>query len=447
MDHWGILKCMTPGHKDIPLQKWIEPIGRANKECNIHEPNISSKHCIIEKRMIGNEAIFFITDVSSNGTWVNHNRIDKLEQVPLTCYDEITLLDPNLQKKKCISYMFVDMEFEKKESTLGGPQNRYEILDFLGVGGFGVVRKVKRISDGTLWAMKKINISKARAKGEDKMIRNECEVLRQVNHPSIIKLGEVLETRDYVYIIMEFINGGNLLRGVRLANEHEREIHKQEFDILKEKMADCVNKNKVDEYNALEEKYLNLKEEVDSTAFSEDVCRLITKQILEALKYLHSKNIIHRDLKLENIMWTGKNYEIRVTDFGLGRVVGDDFIAGTICGTTLYAPPEFYKRQPYNGPKADIYSCGIVLYNMICNNFPFDRSLNPSELARAISEGKIIKRKKLESSSIELIDLLNNMLCVDPEKRFTSEQCLNHEFFERKHEASSPLIELSKPAF
>ncbi|ELP94242.1 hypothetical protein EIN_186790 [Entamoeba invadens IP1] len=430
MEPWGYLKSLTPTYPNVLLTTSVTTIGRNNKVCKLTDPNFSSRHCKIERETIGKEAIFKLEDLSTNGTYLNKRHIQKGESVVLRVYDEITLLDPKAMKDKCVTYTFIDNDFERKEIELGGAQTKYDFLEFLGKGNFGVVKKVRNIETGKICAMKIIDISSAREKGEDNLIRRECDILRQVDHPSIIKLYDVFETRMYVYIVMEYIGGGNLFQAIILSHKHYEDTRKQEVTTLENTLkatTDPAMKQKLQ--NSLGE----IIRDINETGFSEEVTLLIMKQVLEALVYLHAKGIIHRDLKLENVMWTGSGYEIRVSDFGLGRTVGKNSRAETICGTQIFTPPELYSGKTYDGTKMDVYSCGVMVYMMLTSQFPFDMKMQSSELVQKIIKGEFIPRAKFTKVSPEVVDLMQNMLLGNPEKRFSAAQCLQHEIFTRKH--------------
>ena len=247
-------------------------------------------------------------------------------------------------------------------------------------------------------AIKFIDKSKISNKIDKKRINLEIKILKNTYHYNIIKLYEVIETEDTICMIMEYAEGGEL-------------------------------------YNYLfEKKYL-----------SEDESRKIFHQLIDAISYLHQMGICHRDLKLENILFSSKkkNY-IKIIDFGLSNLYltgvssenpslafGADFL-DTPCGTPGYIPPEMILGCKYDGLLADIWSSGIILYSMLCGTLPFD---DPNE-EKLYS--KIIKGDFYFPSYIDISDeaklLIKKILVVNPRLRANIKDIRKDPWFTKNYE-------------
>lgn len=157
------------------------------------------------------------------------------------------------------------------------------------------------------------------------------------------------------------------------------------------------------------------------TKLNETTAKFIFRQIMEALQYIHSQNIIHRDIKLDNILIDLGN-NVKICDFGVSRTVRSGDIMHDQCGTPAYIAPEILKNLGYEGFGVDVWSAGVVLYAMLSGTVPF-KANNMSDLHRLILKGNYAPIKDI---SDEAISLLSNLLEVDPKKRLTVDQVLNH---------------------
>ena len=153
----------------------------------------------------------------------------------------------------------------------------------------------------------------------------------------------------------------------------------------------------------------------------EQTSKIIFRQLMEGLKYIHSKNIVHRDIKLDNILIDLTN-TIKICDFGVSRELFPGDIMHEHCGTPAYIAPEIFKNNGYEGFSCDVWSAGVSLYYMLGGIQPF-KGNNLHELQKNIISGKY---NKLENVSNEVNDLIDGMLQVDVKKRFTVNQVLNH---------------------
>lgn len=388
MKAWGKLQSLTQGFPSLELYENEEVFGRNNSRMKISFPVVSGNHFIIKRMKTHGDYCYLISDTSTNGTYLNHEGIGRGKTNEIKNYDEISVLKKGI--KENINYIFIVYKNVEEEMMNGGPQELYELSDLCGVGNFAIVRKVKEISTGEYFAMKIIDLEKAKdISSRPNAILDECKILQNLDHQNIIKLKEIFQTKKYLYMIIELIEGGEL------------------FDQI-----------------------------IAETFFTEEKCRTIMKQMFSALEYLHSQNIIHRDLKPENILCSKDNKEnIKITDFGLSRIINPETLAKTMCGTPLYVAPEILSGTPYNGTKVDVWSCGVILYVLACGFPPFhagDGEGNRVLFDNICSANYEFRSPYWDKKSKELMDLIKHMLIVDVDKRYSIEQCINHPFMTGK---------------
>ena len=203
--------------------------------------------------------------------------------------------------------------------------------------------------------------------------------MKNLKHNNIVKILETIETEKYILIIMENIPGGDLLNFVK-----------------------------------------------KRTKLPEKTAKFIFKQLILALKYMHNHNIIHRDIKLDNIL-IDLNNNIKLCDFGVSKLISNkNEILNEQCGTPAYIAPEILLNEGYEGPPVDIWSSGVVLYAMLFGSVPF-KANGLKDLHKLILEGKVIFKSNNNSYiSNEAKDLILNLLKVDPKERINIDEILNH---------------------
>jgi len=162
----------------------------------------------------------------------------------------------------------------------------------------------------------------------------------------------------------------------------------------------------------------------------ENVSRFIFRQIITGLAYSHTKNVLHRDIKLDNILLTSRG-DVKICDFGVSKLVTPGETLTEQCGTPAYIAPEVFRGEGYSGFKSDIWSAGVVLYAMLFGAVPFKAS-NLSELHRQVLERE--PTYKEEEISADALSLLKGILEKDPALRLTSEQILEHKWMNLKKE-------------
>ncbi|KAF1746762.1 hypothetical protein GCK72_023219 [Caenorhabditis remanei] len=255
----------------------------------------------------------------------------------------------------------------------------YILKETLGVGTFGKVKV--GIHEGTQYkvAVKILNRQKIKSLDVVGKIRREIQNLSLFRHPHIIRLYQVISTPSDIFMIMEHVSGGEL------------------FDYIV--------------------KHGRLK-----TAEA----RRFFQQIISGVDYCHRHMVVHRDLKPENLLLDEQN-NVKIADFGLSNIMTDGDFLRTSCGSPNYAAPEVISGKLYAGPEVDVWSCGVILYALLCGTLPFDDEHVPS-LFRKIKSGVFPTPEFLERP---IVNLLHHMLCVDPMKRATIKDVIAHEWFQK----------------
>lgn len=252
----------------------------------------------------------------------------------------------------------------------------YTIGKILAEGAFGIVKLGKNIKTNELVAIKIVDKEQTEKRGATELIEREISILKRVKHPNIIECFQVIETEYNWYMVMEYVSGGEL------------------FDYV-------TKRGSLSEYEA-------------SSFFS---------QIISGIEYLHTEGIYHRDLKLENIM-LDKDNKVKIIDFGYAAI-DEGKLLKRFCGTAHYIAPDVL-TGPYNGSKADIWSCGIIFYAMVTGKLPF---ANGSEDAKVIFEQ--IKHTEVRLPpylSDKCKDLISSLLHKDPIERITVPNIRRHAF-------------------
>lgn len=249
----------------------------------------------------------------------------------------------------------------------------YEIIRTLGKGNFAVVKLAKHKVTKTQVAIKIIDKTRLNPTNLEKIYR-EVQIMKLLNHPHIIKLYQVMETKDMLYIVTEYAKNGEM------------------FDHL-----------------------------TSNGRMSEDEARKKFWQILTAVDYCHRHHIVHRDLKTENLLLDA-NMNIKLADFGFGNFYNAGEHLSTWCGSPPYAAPEVFEGKEYEGPQLDIWSLGVVLYVLVCGSLPFDGPSLPV-LRQRVTEGRF-RIPFFMSQDCE--NLIRKMLVVDPAKRISVAQIKQH---------------------
>jgi serine/threonine protein kinase len=251
----------------------------------------------------------------------------------------------------------------------------YKVGRVIGKGGFGKVNLALHRLTRKLVAIKSIKITQMEDENEKKKLVHEIEILKKLKHESHIKLLETFQTATHICIVLELCPGGDLLSYVR-------------------------KRRKLSELQA----------------------KYIFKQIIQGLHYLESVNIVHRDIKLENILLDGFG-RVKIGDFGVSvKIDGPNAVLFEQCGTPAYIAPEIVLEHGYLGLQADVWSSGICLFAMVYGNVPF-KITELSQLTRPMLEQAIEYKNTVSSSCI---DLMKKVLMLDPKQRLKPLQILKH---------------------
>jgi serine/threonine protein kinase len=242
------------------------------------------------------------------------------------------------------------------------------------------VKLATHVVTGHKVAVKILNKAKIKQLGMEEKVQREINILHLCTHPHIIRLYEVIDTPTDIFLVNEYVSGGEL------------------FDYI-------VSKGRL----------------------SADEARNFFHQIISGVEYCHFQKIVHRDLKPENLLLDA-SLNIKIADFGLSNLMRDGDFLRTSCGSPNYAAPEVISGHLYAGPEVDVWSCGVILYALLCGSLPFDDESIPN-LFKKIKSGMYSLPTHLSQLAKNLIP---RMLEVDPMKRITIPEIRLHPWFQHK---------------
>ena len=277
-------------------------------------------------------------------------------------------------------------KIKRKVSIYSGAdvKKNYELIYVLGTGAFGKVRLYRdRTNNELLYAIKTLK-KEGISKTQYELIQSEINILSKLDHPNVVKYFGTFEDDFYLHIMMEYLQGHDLFKIITLKD-----------------------------YTKIEEK---------------DMSQIIYK-LFKTLIFLHTKNIVHRDIKPENILFSNKkDYStLRIIDFGLATQTVKDTKS---VGTPYYMSPELI--DGISVPKSDVWSVGVIMYQMLTGKFPFNSSGDKNNLLDNIKKNPY-NTKNLEEVeySDEVKDLIAKILVKDYNKRLSSEECIKHPWFKK----------------
>ncbi|XP_030078829.1 serine/threonine-protein kinase MARK2 [Drosophila hydei] len=275
----------------------------------------------------------------------------------------------------------------KFQSYVNGNGNGvYKIIKTLGKGNFAKVKLALHVPTGREVAIKVIDKTQLNTSARQKLYR-EVRIMKLLNHPNIVRLFQVIESERTLYLIMEYASRGEL------------------FDHL-------VKNGRMRERDA----------------------RLIFRQLVSAIQYCHSKFVVHRDLKAENLL-LDQQMNIKIADFGFGNTFDPNAQLETFCGSPPYAAPELFMGRKYAGPEVDAWSLGVVLYTLVSGSLPFDGG-TLKELRERVLRGKYRVPYYI---SMDCENLMRKFLVLNPAKRTTLNHVMSDKWINLGHEEADRL--------
>ncbi|GMN52151.1 hypothetical protein TIFTF001_021297 [Ficus carica] len=257
---------------------------------------------------------------------------------------------------------------------MGFPNNigKYQIGRTIGEGMFAKVKLAVDTTNGHYVAIKTI---------DKRMVQREIRTMKILNHPNIVRIHEVLGTKTKIYIVMEYVSGGQLSGKMLYAKR-----------------------------------------------LSESEARKHFQQLIEAVDQCHSKGVYHRDLKPDNLLLDSKG-NLKVSDFGLSALRKPGDLLSTTCGSPSYVAPELLVNKEYDGAAADIWSCGVILFELLAGYLPFDDN-NLISLYRKITRAQYTCPQWFTESQKMLI---SRILEPNSKKRITIPEIIDDEWFQKDY--------------
>ncbi|KAL1900055.1 serine/threonine protein kinase [Ceratocystis pirilliformis] len=349
-------------------------IGRRQQETDlcISKPALSNRHCILFLEQ-GNNGSVILEDLSMNGTFVNDCIVGRNNRRVLRNGDRIDL---------CSQAFFIFNYPQGFQTSIFDSQ--YIVYHSLGSGQYGQVNLCVEKSTGKRYAVKLFNVDHTDPQRRS-VLRQEIGMLMTLDHPNVLQMKDSFHDHDGIRIVLEYIPGGELF----------------EFIVKKGRLR-------------------------------EDEARRLFKQVFDGVKYLHDRDIVHRDLKPENILLYSEDLRlVKIADFGLAKIVGEDSFTTTLCGTPAYVAPEVLERKHGYNRAADIWSLGVILYVSLCGFPPFSDELTSRAFPYTMQDQILQGRYEFPSPYWDPIcenasDLVESMLQVNPGERLTIDECLAH---------------------
>lgn len=258
----------------------------------------------------------------------------------------------------------------------------YSISIVLGKGGFGKVVKAQHVFSKMLFAIKMIAKNPSKPTQSKNALKNEVSILQKLNHENIISYIDSFEDSSFLYIVTELCREKNLYEKIKIDGK-----------------------------------------------FKENVVKDILLQILSAVEYLHDSKIVHRDIKLENILLVSEgSNKIKLTDFGTAAFLDKNQRVSGCCGSIFYISPEMLEGD-YN-EKIDIWSCGILAYALSTGKWPYEERTTEEVLEKIFCSPFQINADNCEGLSNDFVSLLKEMLRIKPEERISASDAIRHKWFE-----------------
>lgn len=261
-------------------------------------------------------------------------------------------------------------------------RKEYKTKRVIGIGTYGVVKEAIHIPTGEVVALKIIKKNVLKEHHKEGMVDRELKILKKIRHPNIVEFKDYFETKSKYYISFALATGGEL------------------FDRICQK-----------------------------GKFTEKDAAIIITTVVGAVSFLHSRGIVHRDIKPENLLYKDKNpkSELLLCDFGISKMIDSpEEMLTTVCGSPGYTAPEILKHEPYSKP-VDMWSIGVITYTLLCGYSPFHYADDLTQLYNAICHGRFtFDTIYWAYISRYAKDFIKSLLQVQPEKRLTADEALQH---------------------
>ncbi|KAF9111072.1 hypothetical protein BGX27_005442, partial [Mortierella sp. AM989] len=330
----------------------------------------SARHFLIYKEVERATECVYLRDLSTNGTLVNDALIGTGKTVRLEDGDIISYIALKHKGKECSHGANVHVQKRRARDQFDRWftktfDSQFKIGEQLGSGNFASVFKTTERKSGIAYAVKVVKKSANFDLKQAQSLEREIGTLMSIDHPSLLRIYKVFSEDRYHYVVTELARGGEL------------------FDRVKEKRR-----------------------------FSEPEARFVFRQLLNGVKYLHDRGIVHRDLKLENILLMDMDTLIvKISDFGLANVIGEQMFLNTICGTPSYVAPEVIRNQDY-GKAVDMWSLDELAPPRMRTQILENRYTFPSPYWDDVSD--------------EAVNMVQDLLLHDTERRLTVDGALSH---------------------
>ncbi|KAI8360165.1 kinase-like domain-containing protein [Mortierella sp. GBAus27b] len=354
---------------------------------------VSGRHFLVYKEMVDDKekgkAVerVFLKDFSSNGTFINGRKVGVNRRKELRDHDKINYLYDTEQSKERCRFIFREAEPIDTLSFDG----HYERGPQLGSGNFATVFRATNKKSGVVYAVKVVKKNESFNAKVEHSLEREIGILMSINQENLLRIHQVFNEERFYYVVTELARDGEL------------------FDQI-----------------------------IDKQKFTENEARHIFRQVFQGVKYLHDRGIVHRDLKPENILVMDKEtMTVKISDFGLAKMIGEQVLMNTICGTPSYVAPEVIRDGKY-GKSVDMWSLGVVLYICLCGFPPFSDDLAPPKLrVQVLQSMYTFPSPYWDEVSDEAVDLIQGLLAQNTDDRLSVDEALDHVWMHLEDDAGT----------